>query len=367
MTLLRGLLATLLLVAVTGCDDTGSERGFEPTGTLAEVTPEALAGIAAQHVDLDLERVGKDPRTERTPCGPAYRQVYAAADFAGATLHMSMELGTCPEQDITDYVCGPPPPGTNHASTLRKCDRLELSGGRVVDSGVEVAYQEGRYHVAVLYSGDLQLTLTTRTDEPAPISLDTLVALASDPAIGDRVDAAYAEVAGGAEVSPSAAARVPVTGAAMIAIAEEHLDATATAVETERIRPPECPSSYVRLLAQGTFDGRRLGVDLEFGECPRGDHAHFVCGRFPDLPGRGVKLDACTRRTLEDGSSLVTGRHDVYQESSSLLAAMTAPDYVVVVITSAVPVPEFTVEELADVATATELGPRVDPAYTAAP
>ncbi len=158
---------------------------------------------------------------------------------------------------------------------------------------------------------------------------------------------------------------VRATPGALLAIVEEHLGATATDVDVERIRPPECPVSYVRLLARATFDGRRLGVELEFGECPRGDHSHFACGRFPDLPGRGVQLDACTRRTLEDGSSLVTGRLDVYQESSSLLAVMTVPDHVVMAITSAIPVPEFTADELADIATAPEFAPRVDPAYAA--
>ena len=169
----------------------------------------------------------------------------------------------------------------------------------------------------------------------------------------------------GADPAPTepASAPVRVTAAALLAIAEDHLDATPIDVEAERLRPPECPASYYRLSAGGTFDGRRLWIQIEFGKCPRGSRAHFACGRLPDLPGREIELDACTGRTVADGSSLVAGRHDVYQESSSLLAVKSAADHEVSVGTSALPVPEFTVHELGDIATAPELGPRVDPAY----
>ena len=45
---------------------------------------------------------------------------------------------------MNDYVCGPPPAGADKDSyELRKCARLVLDDGRIVDSGIDIAYQEG--------------------------------------------------------------------------------------------------------------------------------------------------------------------------------------------------------------------------------
>jgi hypothetical protein len=86
--------------------------------------------------------------------------------------------------------------------------------------------------------------------------------------------------------------------------------------------PPECPAAYHRVLASATYDGVRVGVDVSSGPCPGRDGGYFSCRGVPDLPGHTVALRDCFSRRLGDGRVLVAGRHHVYQESTSRLAAI---------------------------------------------
>lgn len=153
----------------------------------------ALAVIAAQHVDVRLEQLFLDGRT-RSACDQPRRRLHAEARFTGADVHLELRVGECREDDVVTYYCEEPPAGIRGDTTeLRHCDRSVLEGGRIVDSGISVAHEEGRYRVAVLHGDGVELQVSTRTDEPAPLGVETLVAIASDPAIGARVDRAYVD------------------------------------------------------------------------------------------------------------------------------------------------------------------------------
>jgi hypothetical protein len=123
--------------------------------------------------------------------------------------------------------------------------------------------------------------------------------------------------------SPSPGASPTGQGQRMLAELGRALGADPSAPEVQRIHPPECPDDYDRVLASASYDGRRVSVDRVAGRCPRGDRGYFACHGEPVQAGHAVELAECTTRTLEDGRVVVAGRLVVYQESESLLAALT--------------------------------------------
>ena len=189
-------LVVTLALALAACDDASVRDPRPPiaqTGEMVEVSEESLAVIAAQHVDVALEQIVLDRRL-RSECGEPFRRLHAEADFAGADVQLGLRVGECLEDDTNTYYCEEPPADIRGDTVeLLRCDRLELEDGRVVDSGIDVAYQEGRYRVAVMHGDGIEFHVSTRTDEPSPIGLGALVAIASDPAIGARVDSAYVD------------------------------------------------------------------------------------------------------------------------------------------------------------------------------
>ncbi len=155
----------------------------------------------------------------------------------------------------------------------------------------------------------------------------------------------------------------PTTAEAMVELAGQTMGSDATDVETRRIRPPECPPDFLRVFAGATFDGRHLGLQLEAGACPDSRPGHHACHGEPRLRGHAVELRTCFARTLADGRSLVAGRQDVYQEGSYLLAVVTGPRYLYTVTTSREPTPEFTLEELSEIAQDPRVAALADEAY----
>jgi hypothetical protein len=121
---------------------------------------------------------------------------------------------------------------------------------------------------------------------------------------------------------PTAAPTPQTRGARLLAEVGAALGATPADPEVWHPIPPECPAAYHRVLASATYDGARVGVDVAWGPCPGRDGGHFSCDGVPDLPGHAVALRDCFVRRLDDGRILVAGRHHVYQESTSRLAAI---------------------------------------------
>lgn len=160
------------------------------------------------------------------------------------------------------------------------------------------------------------------------------------------------------EPPPAPQPPVPVTEAALLAIAEDHLGVEVTDAEVQQVQDPSCPASYRRLTANGVFDGSRVGIELATGRC----HAMgYTC--TPREQPRRTPLKRCTTRPLPSGRTLVSGRLHVYQESTSWIAETTGEGFTVRVAGDVDG--SWTLEELAGLASDPELAPRVDPSYVA--